>query len=203
MGANQSADGAPAAQSPFDSIPAEERHGWKVLQVMANSPSSGLGICPYFSVLTHVDGTRIGRDEAELVPLIKENQETTLTFLNLSNLQTFYRKMTPRRNWGGQGMLGLMIRHSWFGDSHLEAIHVLEIHHASPAEQAGLRAHSDYLLGTAQMAFKGYGELDLFLGQHDGKEGRLVVFNRDTFSVREVTIRPSSTWGGSGSLGSV
>ena len=148
--------GGGSQQGPFDSIPSRERHGWKILSVSANSPSSGLGLCPYFSVITHVGGERLGTEEAGLVPLIREGVATALTVLNLATLSSRVVTVTPRRGWGGEGLLGLLIVHSWFDNAALEAIHVLEVHHGSPAEQAGLRAHSDFLLGTSRIAFKSY-----------------------------------------------
>lgn len=203
MGNTASDGNGSAAQSPFDSLPPSDRHGWKVLSVASHSPVSGLGFVPYFSVLTQIDGVRLGAEESALVPLIQEGVAVAITVLNLSTLTERVVSVTPRRGWGapGDGMLGLMIRHDWFDNAHLEAIHVLEVHHGSPAEKAGLRAHQDFLLGTSRIAFKGYDHLDLFLHNHEGKEGKLLVFNKDTFSVREVTISPSSKWGGAGALG--
>jgi hypothetical protein len=204
MGQQQSGEGGGGveAQSPFDVLHSSERRGWKVLAVAANSPASNLGIVPYFSVLTAIDGQRIQSDqEAALVPLIHEGHTQQFTFLQLSTLRTTTVPITPRRGWGGEGLLGLMIRFDHFQNAHLEALHVLDVHHGSPAEKAGLRAHSDWILGTSRLAFKGYAQLDVFLAQHENREGTLLVFNKETFSVREVRMTPSTQWGGAGALG--
>jgi hypothetical protein len=140
MGQQQSTDGLNDAQSPFDSIPAEHRAGWKVLSVASQSPSGGKGLVPYFSVLTHINGERLGESESALVPLIREGADLRCTFLNLSTLQTREVNVTPARGPHHEGLLGLMIRWDRFSNAHLETIHCLEVHHGS--EHAGLRAHS-------------------------------------------------------------
>jgi len=157
MGAQQSTDGEGAdSQSPFDSLPSAQQHGWKVMHITQQSPAGGKGLCPYFSVLTHINGVRLTDSEAELKALIREGVEIRCTFLNLSTLQSRDISIIPARGHGYEGVLGLMIRHDRFTNAHLEVIHCLEVHHGSPAEQAGLRPHADYLLGTPRLSFKGY-----------------------------------------------
>src|SRR4051812_13398315 len=71
---NTASDGSRPAQSPFDALAPEERRGWKVLAVSPGSPCAGLGLVPYFSVLTHLDGTLLGSEEGALVPLVQEGR---------------------------------------------------------------------------------------------------------------------------------
>ena len=60
-----------------------------------------------------------------------------------------------------------------------------EVHPNSPAAQAGLKPHSDYILGSDAMT----GEDDLFhlIENNDNKQIRLFVYNSETDICREVS----------------
>ena len=60
-----------------------------------------------------------------------------------------------------------------------------EVHPNSPAAQAGLKPHADYILGSDAMA----GDDDLFnlIENNNNKQIRLFVYNSDTDVCREVS----------------
>lgn len=73
-----------------------------------------------------------------------------------------------------------------------------EIHPNSPAGAAGLRSHSDYIIGTADAILHDQSDFYYVIGQHNKRPLRLYVYNSEDDSCRETTIVPDSTWGGEG-----
>jgi hypothetical protein len=78
--------------------------------------------------------------------------------------------------------------------------HILEVHPSSPAEAAGLRSFSDYIIGADSILHESE-DLFTLIETHEGKPLKLYVYNCDEDSCREVVITPNSKWGGEGSLG--
>ena len=64
-----------------------------------------------------------------------------------------------------------------------------EIHPNSPAAQAGLIPHSDYILGSEMMS-AGDDDLYSLIESHDHQEIKLYVYNTDTDNCREVGTIP-------------
>ncbi|XP_036354907.1 Golgi reassembly-stacking protein 2-like, partial [Octopus sinensis] len=62
----------------------------------------------------------------------------------------------------------------------------------SPAQHAGLVAHSDYIVGYDH----GIDFFDL-VSESVGKPINLFVYNSDTIKCRDVVVVPSETWGNS------
>lgn len=76
----------------------------------------------------------------------------------------------------------------------------MEVIPNSPADLAGLRAFSDYIIGADSILHEAE---DLFnlLENHEGVSLKLYVYNSDDDSCREVSITPNAQWGGEGSVG--
>lgn len=76
----------------------------------------------------------------------------------------------------------------------------MEVHPNSPAALAGLKAFSDYIIGSDSILHESE---DLFnlIENHDGVSLKLYVYNSDEDSCREVSITPNSQWGGEGLVG--
>jgi hypothetical protein len=72
-----------------------------------------------------------------------------------------------------------------------------EIHPSSPAELAGLRAFSDYVIGADSVLHESEDLFTLFEA-HEGRPLKLYVYNTAEDSCREVSITPNSSWGGEG-----
>ncbi|KAI1314581.1 Golgi reassembly-stacking protein 2 [Mortierella claussenii] len=71
----------------------------------------------------------------------------------------------------------------------------------SPAVQAGLQAHRDYIIGTPLGIMRGEDDLYDLVEDYIGEPMPLHVYNMDSNDVREVVIVPRDDWGGSGLLG--
>jgi hypothetical protein len=87
--------------------------------------------------------------------------------------------------------------------------HVLNVSPNSPAEQAGLISHADYIVGAENGLLASGGESLLGrvvsrFAEDDGRQDEgleLYVYNHDYDILRPVRIKPSANWGGSGLLG--
>lgn len=108
--------------------------------------------------------------------------------------------MTPSEHWGGQGLLGVSIRFCSFEGANENVWHILEVHPGSPAELAGLRSFSDYIIGADSILHESE-DLFTLIETHENKQLKIYVYNCDEDKCREVIITPNSQWGGNGSLG--
>ncbi|KAJ9605322.1 hypothetical protein H2200_009979 [Cladophialophora chaetospira] len=82
--------------------------------------------------------------------------------------------------------------------------HVLGIPSSlSPAHQAGLLPHSDYILGSPSGTLKGEAALGELVEDHLNRSLVLWVYNSEFDVVREVELVPRRGWGGEGALGAV
>ncbi|XP_039211204.1 Golgi reassembly-stacking protein 1 isoform X3 [Crotalus tigris] len=75
-----------------------------------------------------------------------------------------------------------------------------DVEPASPAALAGLKPHSDYIIGSDQILHESEDFFSL-IDSHEGKPLKLVVYNTEMDSCREVFVTPNGAWGGEGSLG--
>ena len=73
----------------------------------------------------------------------------------------------------------------------------------SPAHQAGLLPHSDYILGSPSGTLRGEGALGELVEDHLNRSLTLWVYNSEFDVVREVELIPRRGWGGEGALGAV
>lgn len=97
-------------------------------------------------------------------------------------------------------MLGISIRFCSFEVAKDKVWHILEVHPNSPADLAGLRSFSDYIIGSDSILHENE---DLFnlIENHDGVSLKLYVYNVEDDSCREVSLTPNSRWGGEGLVG--
>ncbi|KAL9113542.1 MAG: hypothetical protein Q9227_002280 [Pyrenula ochraceoflavens] len=73
----------------------------------------------------------------------------------------------------------------------------------SPAYQAGLLPHSDYILGTPSGTLRGEGAFGELVEDHLNRSLVLWVYNSEFDVVREVELVPRRGWGGDGALGAI
>ena len=94
--------------------------------------------------------------------------------------------ITPSTLWGGQGLLGISIRFCSFEVANENVWHILEVLPTSPAESAGLRPYTDYILGADSVLHESE---DLFslIEAHEGRPLKLYVYNTETDHCREVS----------------
>ena len=136
------------------------------------------------------DGVPVSSEEETFVSTIKRHaaaqSSMTMTVYNLlSGLQRDII-VQPSGAWGGEGLLGLVIRFDTMKQAEEHCVHILDVHANSPAHRAGLIAHEDYLLGTHDTVIKSYGDLEQLLAKFNGHSVTLVVFNTINRGVREV-----------------
>ncbi|XP_049904469.1 Golgi reassembly-stacking protein 2-like [Epinephelus moara] len=183
-------------------IPGGGTEGYHVLRVQENSPGHCAGLEPFFDFIISISDTRLNKDNDTLKELLKMNVErpVKITLYSSKTLAVRETTVTPSNMWGGQGLLGVSIRFCSFEGANENVWHVLEVEPNSPAAVAGLRAHTDYIIGADTVMCEGE---DLFsvVETHEGKELKLYVYNTDTDNCREVVITPNCDWGGEGSLG--
>ena len=94
--------------------------------------------------------------------------------------------ITPSTLWGGQGLLGISIRFCSFEGANENVWHILEVLPTSPAESAGLRPYTDYIIGADSVLHESE---DLFslIEAHEGRPLKLYVYNTETDHCREVS----------------
>ncbi|KAM4698434.1 Golgi reassembly-stacking protein 2 [Rhinophrynus dorsalis] len=183
-------------------IPGGGTEGYHVLRVQENSPGHRAGLEPFFDFIVSINGLRLNKDNDTLKDLLKANVEKPVKMVVYSSktLELREASVTPSNMWGGQGLLGVSIRFCSFDGANENVWHVLEVEPNSPAALAGLRAHSDYIIG-ADTVMNESEDLFSLIETHEGKPLKLYVYNTDTDNCREVVITPNSAWGGDGSLG--
>nr|KAF6495049.1 golgi reassembly stacking protein 2 [Rousettus aegyptiacus] len=183
-------------------IPGGGTEGYHVLRVQENSPGHRAGLEPFFDFIVSINGSRLNKDNDTLKDLLKANVEKPVKMLIYSSktLELRETSVTPSNMWGGQGLLGVSIRFCSFDGANENVWHVLEVESNSPAALAGLRPHSDYIIG-ADTVMNESEDLFSLIEAHEAKPLKLYVYNTDTDNCREVIITPNSAWGGEGSLG--
>uniref|UniRef100_UPI00358FDE14 Golgi reassembly-stacking protein 2 isoform X2 n=1 Tax=Myxine glutinosa TaxID=7769 RepID=UPI00358FDE14 len=191
MGSSQSVD-----------VPGGGTDGYHVLRVQENSPGHKAGLEPFFDFIVSIGNTRLDKDNEMLKDLLKANVEKSVTLLVYSSKTLRVREVTitPSNTWGGQGLLGVSIRFCSFQGANENVWHILDVELSSPAALAGLRSHSDYIIG-ADAVLNESEDLFSLIETHEGKPLKLFVYNSDTDNCREVVITPNGAWGGEGSLG--
>uniref|UniRef100_A0A8C4ZFY5 PDZ GRASP-type domain-containing protein n=1 Tax=Gadus morhua TaxID=8049 RepID=A0A8C4ZFY5_GADMO len=183
-------------------IPGGGSEGYHVLRVQENSPGHRAGLEPFFDFIVSINNTRLNKDNDTLKDLLKASVEKPVRMLVYSSktLELREASVTPSNMWGGQGLLGVSIRFCSFEGANENVWHVLDVEPNSPAALAGLRPHTDYIIG-ADTVMNESEDLFSLIETHEGKGLKLYVYNTDTDNCREVVITPNGAWGGEGSLG--
>ncbi|XP_068427875.1 Golgi reassembly-stacking protein 2-like [Clinocottus analis] len=183
-------------------VPGGGTEGYHVLRVQDSSPGHCAGLEPFFDFIISICDTRLNKDNDTLKELLKMHVEKPIKVLLYSSKTLAVREttVTPSNMWGGQGLLGVSIRFCSFEGANENVWHVLEVEPNSPAALAGLRAHTDYIIG-ADTVMNESEDLFSLVESHEGKELKLYVYNTDTDNCHEVVITPNCDWGGDGSLG--
>jgi len=183
-------------------VPGGGTEGYHVLRVQDGSPGQRAGLEAFFDFVVAIGNTRLDQDNDTLKHLLKANVEKEISMTVYSSKSQTVREVfiTPSTLWGGQGLLGVSIRFCSFEGANENVWHILEVSPSSPAELAGLRQYSDYIIGADSVLHESE---DLFslIEAHEGRPLKLYVYNTETDHCREVTITPNGAWGGEGSLG--
>lgn len=182
-----------------EEVPGGGTEGYHVLRVQDGSPGHKAGLEAFFDFIVAIGNTRLNQDNDTLKDLLKANIEKPVKMAVYSSKTQTVREVTiiPSHNWGGQGLLGVSIRFCSFEGANENVWHVLELQPNSPADLAGLKSETDYIIGADSVLHESE-DLFTLIENHEGKPLRLYVYNTETDSCREVTITPNGAWGGEG-----
>nr|XP_010339789.1 Golgi reassembly-stacking protein 1 isoform X3 [Saimiri boliviensis boliviensis] len=171
-------------------------------QVQENSPAQQAGLEPYFDFIITIGHSRLNKENDTLKALLKANVEkpVKLEVFNMKTMKVREVEVVPSNMWGGQGLLGASVRFCSFRRASEQVWHVLDVEPSSPAALAGLRSYTDYVVGSDQILQESEDFFTL-IESHEGKPLKLMVYNSESDSCREVTVTPNAAWGGEGSLG--
>lgn len=165
------------------------------------SPGQMAGLEAFFDFIIAIDNVRLDQDNDTLKELLKTHVNKTIKVTVYSSKTQTVRvvDLTPNTKWGGQGLLGVSIRFCSFEGANENVWHILEVHPSSPAEAAGLRPFTDYIIGADSILHESE---DLFslIESHEDRPLKLYVYNTEDDTCRDVTIKPLSKWGGEGNL---
>lgn len=183
-------------------IPGGGTEGYHVLKVQDNSPGQASGLEAFFDFILAINDTRLDKDNDTLKEMLKNGESNELTLAVYSSKTQMVRKIKiiPNSNWGGQGLLGVSIRFCSFAGANENVWHILDVHPNSPADKAGLRSHTDYIIGSDSIMHESE-DLFMLIEAHEGRPLKLYVYNVELDTCREVSITPDSAWPGEGSLG--
>ncbi|XP_029796403.1 Golgi reassembly-stacking protein 1 isoform X2 [Suricata suricatta] len=170
--------------------------------VQENSPAQQAGLEPYFDFIITIGHSRLNKENDTLKALLKANVEkpVKLEVFNMKTMKVREVEVVPSNMWGGQGLLGASVRFCSFRRASEHVWHVLEVEPSSPASLAGLCPYTDYVVGSDQILQESEDFFTL-IESHEGKPLKLLVYNWEWDSCREVTVTPNAAWGGEGSLG--
>ncbi|CAH8610207.1 unnamed protein product [Schistosoma bovis] len=96
--------------------------------------------------------------------------------------------------------MGVSIRYCSFDRANENVWHVLGVESKSPADLAGLKPYTDYIIG-ANSVLNNRDDFFELIDSSDGHVIQLYVYNSELDSCREVHLKPDSNWGGNGLLG--
>ncbi|NXB81483.1 GORS1 protein, partial [Donacobius atricapilla] len=173
-----------------------------VRQVQENSPAQQGGLEPFFDFIIAIGHTRLNKENNMLKDLLKANAEKAvkLEVYNIKTMKIREVEVIPSNMWGGQGLLGASVRFCSFQGANEHVWHVLDVEPSSPAALAGLQPYTDYVVGSDQILQESEDFFSL-IESHEGKPLKLMVYNTEADSIREVVVTPNGAWGGEGSLG--
>ncbi|NXQ14374.1 GORS1 protein, partial [Peucedramus taeniatus] len=170
--------------------------------VQENSPAQQGGLEPFFDFIIAIGHTRLNKENNMLKDLLKANAEKAvkLEVYNIKTMKIREVEVVPSNMWGGQGLLGASVRFCSFQGANEHVWHVLDVEPSSPAALAGLQPYTDYVVGSDQILQESEDFFSL-IESHEGKPLKLMVYNTEADSIREVVVTPNGAWGGEGSLG--
>ena len=122
---------------------------------------------------------------------------------NIKSQETRLCYVTPSDSWGDSqdGLLGVTIRVDSYANAEENLLRVLYVEDNSPAQVAGLKAESDYMLGTKSATLASSDILFQVLQHNKDNVVEIYVYNTESDIVRIVNIMPTYSWGGHGLLG--
>lgn len=169
--------------------------------MQSGSPAEAVGLEAFFDFIIAIENIRLDQDNDTLKELLKKNVNKPIRVTVYSSKTQTVREvvLAPSDTWGGQGLLGVSIRFCSFEGANENVWHILEVHPQSPADEAGLRSFTDYIIGADSILHESE-DLFTLIESHEQRPLKLYVYNTDDDTCRDVTIKPNSKWGGEGNF---
>lgn len=174
------------------------RFGHRVLETSDNSPARKANMVPYLDFVVAINDVQLDNEECSLVKMVLSTVDVPAKF-TLYNVKTRALRdetITPKKGWGGPGVLGLVARYDAFA---LDADYMLQITDVmpdSPASLVGLRKNEDFIVGSEKVTFHNIGKLDDVLRRSVAQTMVINVYNSALDNVRPVAIIPHASWPG-------
>ncbi|VDO94784.1 unnamed protein product [Schistosoma mattheei] len=104
----------------------------------------------FFDFIVAVGDKRLEEDNDCIRDLLQANKDKPVRLLVYSSKSQSCREVTliPNNHWGGQGLMGVSIRYCSFDRANENVWHVLGVESKSPADLAGLKPYTDYIIGA-------------------------------------------------------
>ncbi|KII60961.1 Golgi reassembly-stacking protein 1 [Thelohanellus kitauei] len=172
----------------------EHEYGYFVTKVHDTSPSFLAGIQPYSDFIIKINDCEMTHDPSSLMDSLKLYGSSAMTITIYSVKTKSYRDVTIRRgSWTGESTLGVNVIYASISDVEKYVWHVLEVYYGSPADIAGLRPYTDYIVSSDKLFDNDYSFYEL-IENNENVPVKLVVYNCETDAIREVTVVPNKTW---------
>ncbi|CAH8586498.1 unnamed protein product [Heterobilharzia americana] len=183
-------------------IPGGGTSGYHVLRVQEGSPGHQAGLEAFFDFIVAIGDKRLEEDNDCIKDLLQANKDRPVRLVVYSSKSQSCREVSliPNNHWGGQGLMGVSIRYCSFDRANENVWHVLDVEPKSPADMAGLKPYTDYIIGANSILNSRDDFFDL-IDSSDGHVVQLYVYNSESDSCREIHLKPDSNWGGNGLLG--
>jgi predicted metalloprotease with PDZ domain len=175
-----------------------------VLAVEAHSPASNAGLVSFFDVIISVNDVYLGSETLEsFLNIVKDNVErkVRMEVYNCKNNTLRQLYIIPSQRWPGKGYFGALVRFDECVDITENICRIVNVEKNSPAEDAGLVSHDDYILGTRSIIFLNDDMLSNELQIRANESLHLYAYNVASDEVRIITVVPNQNWGGEGLLG--
>ncbi|KAF0989132.1 hypothetical protein HZS_7549, partial [Henneguya salminicola] len=170
-------------------------YGYLVIFIHEGSPSYMAGIQPYFDFIIKINDVELTHDPNSLLDNLKNVGENPINIYLYSVKTRSYRSITIQKNtnWNGESVLGVNVQYTNILDSEINVWHVLEVYYGSPADVAGLRPYSDYIVAS-ETIFETENSFYELIQNNENKPIKLIVYNSETDATREVIVIPNREW---------
>ncbi|CAH8563922.1 unnamed protein product [Schistosoma turkestanicum] len=131
-------------------IPGGGTSDYHVLRVQDGSPGHQAGLEAFFDFIVAIGDKRLEEDNDCIKDLLQASKDKPVRLLVYSTKSQSCREVTliPNNHWGGQGLMGVSIRYCSFERANENVWHVLSVEPKSPADLAGLKPYTDYIIGA-------------------------------------------------------
>jgi C-terminal processing protease CtpA/Prc len=165
----------------------ESKPGYRVIQVIPDSPAHGKGFVEFLDFIVSINGTDILESSLPFQELIKSNIDCPVTLGVFSVLTMELREVcvTPQV-WKGEGLIGINLRYEDAMQVSNNILRITKVFPDSSASRAGL-IEGEYIVGCKEAKIK---DSEDILGILDKlKKITLAVFNNVDLAVHYLELQ--------------